>query len=132
VLRHGVQVSLPGLNFEIAPECSGIRSSLALLLVAIVAGYVYLRSPWARSALIFLTVVPILVLRNAFRIAVISSLGAYVDRAFVDGPFHHQYGGLLFSLLGVTFFALALAMLQRVERQQLALRLWRFLCTARP
>ena len=130
VLRHGVQFSLPGLNFEIAPECSGIRSSLALVMVAIVAGYVYLRSPWARSALIFLTV-PIVVLKNAVRIAVITALGAYVDRAFVDGPFHHQYGGLLFSLLGVALFVLALATLQKVERRRLALKLWRFLCSAR-
>jgi exosortase len=130
VLRHGVQFSLPGLNFEIAPECSGIRSSLALLMVAIVAGYVYLRSPWARLALIFLTV-PIVILKNAVRIAVISALGAYVDRAFVDGPFHHQYGGLLFSLLGVALFVLALTILQKVERQRLVLKLWGFLRSAR-
>src|SRR5271165_2240821 len=48
VLRHGMIFSIPGLNFEVAPECSGIRSSLALLVIAIVAGYAYLRSGWAR------------------------------------------------------------------------------------
>jgi len=44
VLRRGMLFSLPGLDFEVAPECSGIRSSLAMMMVAIVAGYVYLRS----------------------------------------------------------------------------------------
>src|SRR5579863_4656683 len=85
VFRRGMQFSLPGLDFEVAPECSGIRSSLALMMVAIVAGYVYLRSGWARLTLIILTV-PIVLFKNSVRIVAISTLGAYVDRVFVDGP----------------------------------------------
>ncbi len=117
VLKHGMQFALPGLTFEIAPECSGIRSSLALAMVAIVAGYLCLRSAWARSALIVLTV-PIVILKNAVRIAAIATLGAYVDRDFIDGPFHHQYGGLLFSSVGVVLFVIALAGLQKLERRR--------------
>ena len=117
VLRRGMVFSLPGLDLEVAPECSGIRSSLALLMIAIVAGYVCLRSGWARSALILLTV-PIVLFKNAVRIVAISTLGAYVDRAFLDGPFHHQYGGLLFSVVGVTLFVLVLAGLQKIERRR--------------
>jgi exosortase len=117
VLRRGMLFSLPGLDFEVAPECSGIRSSLALMMVAIVAGYVYLRSGWARSALILLTV-PIVLFKNAVRIVVISTLGAFVDRVFIDGPFHHRYGGLLFTVVGVVLFVLVLAGLQKVERRR--------------
>ena len=117
VLRRGFQFSLPGLDFEVAPECSGIRSSLAVMMVAIVAGYVYLRTGRARSALILLTV-PIVLFKNALRIVVISTLGAYVDRGFLDGPFHHRYGGLLFTVVGAALFVLLLAGLQKIERRR--------------
>ena len=117
VLRHGTQFSLPGLDFEVAPECSGIHSSLALMMVAILAGYIYLRSGWTRSALILLTI-PIVLFKNAARIVVISTLGAYVDRGFLDGPFHHRYGGLLFSVVGVAVFVLVLTGLQNIERRR--------------
>jgi exosortase len=116
VLRRGMLFSLPGLDFEIAPECSGIRSSLALMIVAIIAGYVYLRSGWARSALMLLTV-PIMLVKNAVRIVAITTLGAYVDRLFIDGPFHHRYSGLVFSVVGVVLFVLVLAGLQKIERR---------------
>jgi exosortase len=116
VLRHELRFSLPGLDFEVAPECSGIHSSLALIMVAIIAGYIYLRSGWARSALILLTV-PIALFKNAVRIVVIAVLGAYVNRIFVDGPFHHRYGGLVFSVMGAVLFVLVLAGLQGVERR---------------
>jgi exosortase len=115
VLRRGMVFSLPGLDFEVAPECSGVHSSLALMMIAIVAGYVCLRSGWSRSALIVLTL-PIALFKNAVRIVVISILGAYVDRDFLNGPFHHQYGGLLFSAVGVALFVPLLAGLQKIER----------------
>jgi exosortase len=115
VWRHGMQFSIPGLDFEVAPECSGIRSSLTLMIVAVVAGYIYLRSAWSRSALVILTV-PIVIFKNSVRIAGISILGAYVDPVFFSGPLHHSYGGLVFSVVGVILFVLALAAIQKVER----------------
>jgi exosortase len=115
VLRHGMTFSLPGLDFEVAPECSGLHSSLALMMVAIVASYVFLRSAWSRAALIAMTV-PIAIIKNAIRIVVITVLGARVDRWFIDGPFHHRYGGIIFSAVAVAIFVLLLAGLQKIER----------------
>jgi len=115
VLRHGMVFSLPGLDFEVAPECSGIHSSLALMMVAIVAGFIFLGSGWSRAALIALTV-PIAIIKNSIRIAAIAFLAARVDRWFIDGPFHHRYGGLVFSAVAVVFFVLLLAGLQKIEK----------------
>jgi len=115
VLRHGMTFSLPGLDFEVAPECSGLHSSLALMMVAIVASYIFLRSGWSRAALIALTV-PTAIIKNATRIVVIAVLGARVDRWFIDGPFHHRYGGIIFSAVAVALFVLFLAVLQKIER----------------
>jgi exosortase len=115
VFRHDLVFSLPGLDFQVGPECSGIHSSLALLMVSLIAAYLYLRSGWSRAALILLTV-PIALIKNAARIVVIAILGAYVDRIYVDGPLHHKYGGLVFSVFGGILFVLALVGLQRLER----------------
>ena len=115
VFRQGMLFSLPGLDFQVGPECSGIHSSLALLMIAIVAGYFYLRSGWMRAALMVLTI-PIALLKNAIRIVVISVLGARVDRSFIDGPFHHRYGGVIFSVVAAALLVLVLAGLQRLER----------------
>jgi exosortase len=115
VFRHGLVFSLPGLDFEVAPECSGIRSSLALLMISLIAAYLYLRSGWSRLALILLTV-PIALFKNAARIVVLAILGAYVDRIYIDGPLHHKYGGLVFSVLGAILFVLVLVGLQFLER----------------
>jgi exosortase len=116
VFRHGLVFSLPGLDFEIAPECSGIHSSMALLMISLVAAYLYLRSSWSRLALILL-IVPIALVKNATRIVVLAMLGAYVDRVYIDGPLHHRYGGLVFSVLGALLFVLVLAALQYIERR---------------
>jgi len=117
VFRHGMVFSLPGLEFEVAPECSGLHSSLALMTIAIVAAYLCLRSGWSRAALLALTI-PIALIKNAIRIAVIGGLGARVDRAFIDGPFHHRYGGVVFSVVAVALFVLILGGLQVLERRQ--------------
>jgi exosortase/archaeosortase family protein len=86
------------------------------LIVAIVAGYIYLRSGWARLALILMTI-PIALFKNAVRIVGISTLAAYVNRIFIDGAFHHVYGGLLFSVVGMAIFVVVLAGLQKIERR---------------
>ena len=115
VFRRGTLFALPGLTFEVGLECSGIRSGLAMMMVAIAVGYVYLRSGWTRSALILLTI-PIVLFKNSVRIVVITMMGAYVDRIFLDGPLHHLYGGLVFTVLGVALLVLVLLGLQKLER----------------
>ena len=113
-LRHGFTFSLPGVDIEIAKECSGIRSSLSLLLSAIVVGYLFLRSAWSQLVLAVVTV-PIVIFKNAVRIAIISWLGIYVDRSFFFGNLHHR-GGLVFSLIAIALMGFVLWFLYRAER----------------
>lgn len=89
VFRQGMKFSLPGLDLEIAPECSGIRSSLIFFLVGILSTQIYLQSGWRRLVLIDVTI-PISIFKNAVRIDRLSLLSIYVDRAFLTGPIHHQ------------------------------------------
>jgi len=103
VFRQGFVFTLPGLTIEIAEECSGIRSSIALFIVGLVAAHLYLRSTWTKIAVAVLAV-PVAIAKNAVRIVVLSLLGIYVDPGFV-GP------GLLHRNSGIPVFAMAFASL---------------------
>jgi exosortase len=104
-VRHGVVIALPKLEIYIAEECSGIRSTMVLLLCSIVLGYLYLKSPWTRI-LLFLAVFPITVAKNGLRIFVLSTLGMYVDPSFLTGRLHHQGGFIFFGLAFALLFLL--------------------------
>src|SRR5579859_121604 len=51
VFADGMRMSLKGLEIEVAPECSGIHSCIALALVGLLAGRVCLRHNWNVLAL---------------------------------------------------------------------------------
>lgn|SRR5487761_139299 len=113
-LRQGFVFSLPGVNIEIARQCSGIRSSIALLITTLLAGHFFLRSAWKKASLC-LFILPIVVLKNALRIASISLLSVYVNRGFLSGNLHH-YGGIPFSIISVAMLIPFLWLLQRSEK----------------
>jgi exosortase len=116
VYRQGTMFAIPGLEFNIAPQCSGIRSASAFVIVALLAGRLFLRSSWARILLVASTI-PIAIFKNAVRITVTTSLGAFVDRSFIDGPFHHQYGGMIFAPVDALLFIPLLLALQKLDKR---------------
>jgi exosortase len=113
-LRSGLDFELPGLIVEVARECSGIRSSMALLITGLLAGHLFLASRWTKAMLAIL-MIPLLVIKNAVRIVSISLLSIYVDPAFLTGDLHRR-GGVIFFLLALVVMAAALILLQRAER----------------
>lgn len=116
VFRQEMNFSIPGLNFNIAPECSGIHSGTFFLIIGILSGHLFLRKGWFRLILILATI-PIAIFKNAVRIVVITLLASYVNRAFIDGPFHHQYSGIIFAPLDFVLFVPLLFALYRFERR---------------
>ena len=117
VFRQGMKFSLAGLDVEVAPECSGIRSCLVFVMAGILASRVYLRSGWRRWTLTLMTI-PIAIFKNAVRIVVISCLSAYVSRAFLFGTLHHR-SGLVFIFIAIGLFLPILSALQKSERRPL-------------
>jgi exosortase len=113
VFVRGTIFSLPGLDIEIAPECSGIRSTLVFTLVALLVARISLRCGWRQLALVVMTAA-IAIFKNAARITVIASLGAYVNRAFLHGSLH-RHSGEVFAFLGVAMFVPLLSALQKSE-----------------
>jgi exosortase len=114
VLRTGLVFALPGVTIEVAQECSGIRSSLALLITSLLAGHFVLRSPWAKAALVLATI-PLLVVKNGIRIVTLSLLSIHVDSSYLSGNLH-QRGGIVFFALSLALLMPILVLLQKSER----------------
>jgi len=113
VYREGYVFALPGLTIEIAPECSGIRSGIGMLMTGLIAGNLMLATWWRRAALI-VTALPLLLLKNAIRIDTLSLLSIYVDPGIIEGRLHHE-GGLVFFALGLLMLYPVLLLLMKSE-----------------
>ena len=114
VYRDGVLLTVPGVTIEVAKECSGINSSVALLLTALLVAWQTLRTPARRTILVLLTL-PLSIIKNAVRIVTLTLLALYVDPSFLTGRLHHQ-GGFVFFVLALTLFYPIWLLLQKTER----------------
>jgi len=115
VLRRGaLGFQLPGMNLQVAPQCSGLHSSLALFIVSLPAGYLFLRSPWKRAAL-SAAVIPVGIVRNGFRIFTIGELCVRIGPQMIDS-YLHRTGGWIFFLLALGPFFILLFLLMQAER----------------
>jgi len=99
VLRQGFVFRLPVMSIEVAQECSGIRSSLALLILAFLVAHFSFRPFWKK--LVFVAAgLCMMLIKNGIRIATLTLLANYVNPAFLTGSLHHQ-GGIAFFLIGL-------------------------------
>lgn len=114
MLRQGTIFRLPGITLQVAPECSGIHSSLVLFIVSCVAARLLLRSWWGR-ALFVLATIPLGLLRNGFRIFTLAQLCVNVDPAWIHSELHHRGGPIFFAASLIPLFLL-LAWLRRREQ----------------
>ncbi len=110
-------MQLPGFSMEVAPECSGIRSSIVLLITSVVAGKLFLRSGWNRLLLVLL-VAPVSIVRNAIRISVIGELCVNVGPHMIDSFIHKRGGPIFFALSLVPMFAAMLLMVRNEQKSR--------------
>jgi len=113
VTQDGIMLSIPGLDIEVARECSSIRSSLMLVVTTMILAHLFLRS-WWRKALLITAAIPLSVAKNGLHIATIAELGTRIDPGFLSGKLHHN-GGILFFGLSVVAVGALLWVLRRTE-----------------
>lgn len=115
VLREGFVFHLSGMSIEVAEQCSGIHSAIALFITSILAGKLFLTRVWGRVALAA-AVFPIAVLKNGLRIVTLTLLGNYVDERILSSALHRQ-GGVPFFVLAVAVLFVVLLALRWSERK---------------
>ncbi len=115
VFRDGTYFRLPGFSMYVAPECSGIHSTIALFLTSLVGGQLLLRSPWRRTILAAV-VLPIALVRNGLRVFVIGELCVRIGPEMIDSFIHH-HGGPIFFAISLIPFSLVLLWLVKGDRR---------------
>jgi exosortase len=115
VLRDGTMLTIPGLDIDVTPECSSIRSSLMLLVTTMVLAHLLLNKTW-RQVLVVAIAIPLSVAKNGLRIFVIGMLGSRVDPAYLTGNLH-RHGGIVFFLIALAAIFLLLWFLRRGEER---------------
>ena len=105
VLREGNVIVLASMPLDVAEACSGIRSLLTLVTLAIIYGYLMETRIWMRVVLAF-SAVPIAVVANSFRIFGTGLLVQYWDPDKAEGFFHTFSGWLIFVVALIMLFAL--------------------------
>jgi len=116
VYRKGMEFALPNIVIEVAPACSGIRSAIAIVVSALIAGHLFLRSK--RSIFLLLCVTaPVLFIKNGARIAVLTVLAVHWDKRVLTSSLHED-GGILFFALGLALIYPILRLLERSEQRR--------------
>ncbi len=106
VVQSGTQLLAPDgrYQYDVAAACSGVRSLVALLALALLSGYLTFRTGRRRAAL-FLLCLPLIYLGNVARITAIILLGQWGGQAWGErahavmgyGVFGIVLGGLLLA-----------------------------------
>ncbi|HTW31630.1 MAG TPA: exosortase A [Candidatus Sulfotelmatobacter sp.] len=105
VLLEGNVINLPNIALEVAEACSGIRSLMSLITLAIIYGYLMEKRMWVRW-LLALASVPIAVAANSVRIIGTGLLVQYWDAEKAEGYFHASWGWIIFVISLLMLYAI--------------------------
>ena len=116
VLREGNVLILPNYSLEVVEACSGIRSLMTLITLAIAYGYLLEPRRWVRYALVIL-MIPIAIVSNAIRIMGTGVLTYRFGPKAAEGFFHEFSGWVIFLAALILMFA-SHAILKRFGRSR--------------
>lgn len=120
VYLEGNVIDLGAMKLQVVEACSGLRYLFALMTLSLIAAYFFKGALWKR-AVIFLSSVPITVLMNSLRIAIVGVTVEHFGREAAEGVLHDFEGVVVF--LGCVLLLIAqMWLLARIGRQPLPLR----------
>lgn len=105
VLREGNVIHLPAMPLEVAEACSGIRSLMSLVALAVIYGYL-LEPKISRRMVLAGAAVPIAVVANGLRVVGTGLLVYWWDPEKALGFFHTFSGWLIFIVSLAMLFGL--------------------------
>lgn len=106
VVVFGAILKIKEHELFIADACSGFRSIVTLLALGALYAY-YQETSTKKKWAIFLSVIPLGIMGNIFRIALTGLISYHIGARFAEGFFHTFSGGVLFvftvlGLIGIT------------------------------
>ena len=112
VLRNGNILVLSSYLLEVVEACSGVRSLMTLVSLAVAYGYLAEPRLWIRCTLALL-MVPSAIVTNAIRVAIVGILAHKFGPAAADG-FLHLFSGWLVFLSALVMLLLFHRILRRI------------------
>jgi exosortase D (VPLPA-CTERM-specific) len=105
VMREGNIIMFPALTLEVADACSGIRSLISLLALAVAYAF-YVRTSPLRRLILICSAVPIAIFTNSLRVIVTGILAQHWGAKAAEGFFHEFAGMVVFALAMVMLVSL--------------------------
>lgn len=105
VLREGNVIRLPYITLDVVEACSGLRSLVSLITLAVIFGYLF-ESRVSKRVLLVLLSVPIAMIANAFRIMGSGLIGEYWSPDKAEG-FFHTFSGLIIFVVAFVLLLFA-------------------------
>jgi len=116
-IQEGFMFKFPDITIEVARQCSGIRSSMALVILSLLCGHFFLRSSFNRILLV-ISAVLIAIFKNGVRIVGLTLSAIYVDPRIMSGPIHKKGGYPVFILAFLMLIAVV-AVMKKLEKRRL-------------
>src|SRR5215813_7277006 len=105
VLLDGNVIHLSQISLGVTEACSGIRSLISLLALAVAWAYLITPGTWAKAVLVA-SVVPITIAANAGRVVVTGLVGQWFGANYATGVYHTFSGYLIFLFACVGLLAM--------------------------
>ena len=115
VLREGNVLVLPDATLQVAEACSGVRSMMSLLVLAIVAARHMERRKLTRVAIVA-AAVPVTIAVNAIRVTATAVATEYYGVAAAEGVIHEMLGVLLFIVSAALLIVCARLLMTTMPR----------------
>lgn len=104
VLREGNLIILPNYTLEVVEACSGIRSLMTLITLAIAYGFLVEDRRWIRWVMVVI-MIPIAIVSNSVRILGAGLLTYHFGPSMAQGFFHEFSGWVIFVAALLLMFA---------------------------
>jgi len=114
VVREGNIIMFPQTVFEVADACSGLRSLVSLLALAVAMAFLTQQGSVRRTILI-ISALPIAIATNMFRVIATGVLAQFYGAKAAEG-FFHEFAGMAVFALAMALLIATSALLRRIGR----------------
>lgn len=104
VYLEGNVIDLGGYQLQVAEACDGLRYLFPLMTLAFIMAYMF-RAPFWKRAVLFLSSIPITILMNSLRVAVIGITVEQWGSRMAEGFLHDFQGWAVFMASAALLFA---------------------------
>ena len=106
IAQNGVMIMIGSYELMVKDACSGMNSIFALSAIGIFYVHEFVQNSWIRKTVLILSIIPITIMANLFRVMALVLGSYYLGVDNVEGLFHDATGIALFIFALVLFFVL--------------------------